>query len=259
LVSYTFAKSIDNGSGAGGGAGTNGVINPAAPSDTAGILGNQLDNRANRGVSDFDRSHRFVRSWHWDLPKLAFARPLLAGWQVSGIVMALSGLPIDVVDTGAGSFYGLSGGSNPLARPNLVSNPVQAPAGLIFNPYAFGRPIIQVGQPIPSSGGTAIAGLAGTDIGNVGRNVLRGRRQANVDFASRAFFSRRSYEYRVPGRVLQRLQLGEFCQSSERPQRRHLLGGQHRCYFRPCPQPRRLWSHHCHEQQSAHHPVRRKA
>jgi hypothetical protein len=28
LVSYTFAKSIDNGSGAGAGAGTNGVINP---------------------------------------------------------------------------------------------------------------------------------------------------------------------------------------------------------------------------------------
>src|SRR5262249_11594520 len=43
LVSYTFAKSIDNGSGAGGGAGTNGVINPLAPADTGGVLGNQLD------------------------------------------------------------------------------------------------------------------------------------------------------------------------------------------------------------------------
>ena len=36
---------------------------------------------------------------------------------------------------------------------------------------------------IKGAGGTAIAGAAGTDIGNVGRNILRGPRQANVDFA----------------------------------------------------------------------------
>jgi hypothetical protein len=43
--------------------------------------------------------------------------------------------------------------------------------------------VIQPGQPIPSSGGTAIAGAVGTDVGNVGRNNLRGPRQANVDLA----------------------------------------------------------------------------
>jgi hypothetical protein len=45
------------------------------------------------------------------------------------------------------------------------------------------RPTIVAGAPIPSSGGAAIAGAAGTDIGNVGRNVLRGPRQSNLDFA----------------------------------------------------------------------------
>jgi hypothetical protein len=183
LVSYTFAKSIDNGSGTGGGAGTSGVINPASPTDTSGILGNQLDNRANRGISDFDRTHRLVGSWLWNLPKPRSGHALLAGWQISGIVTAMSGLPIDIVDAGAGSFYGLSGGSNPLARPDLVSDTRQPPAGFFFNPYAFARPVIQTGQPIPSSGGTAIAGAAGTDIGNVGRNILRGPRQVNVDLA----------------------------------------------------------------------------
>src|SRR5262245_58553534 len=63
LVSYTFAKSIDNASGAGGGAGLAGVLNTGAVGDTGGILGNQLDNRANRGVSDFDRTHRMVLSF----------------------------------------------------------------------------------------------------------------------------------------------------------------------------------------------------
>jgi Carboxypeptidase regulatory-like domain len=183
LVSYTFAKSIDNGSGAGGGGGTNGTINPNAPADGGGILGNQLDNRANRGVSDFDRTHRLVASWLWDLPKASVARPLLDAWKISGIVTAMSGLPIDIVDTGAGSFYGLANGGNPLARPNAVAQAGPAPSGYFFNPFAFSRPVVQAGEPILSSGGFAIAGATGTDIGNVGRNILRGLRQANVDFA----------------------------------------------------------------------------
>ncbi|HEY1338374.1 MAG TPA: hypothetical protein VGF59_12730, partial [Bryobacteraceae bacterium] len=143
---------------------------------------------ANRGVSDFDRTHRFVASWLWDLPKTRVAHAFLTDWKISGIVTAMSGLPIDVVDTGvgstgAGSFYGLSGGSTPLARPNLVADPGKPPPGYFFNPFAFARPIIQSGQPIPSSGGTAIAAVTGADIGNLGRNVLRGPRQANVDLA----------------------------------------------------------------------------
>jgi hypothetical protein len=173
LLSYTFAKSIDNGSGAGGGAGTNGVINPAAPADTAAILGNQFDNRANRGVSDFDRTHRLVGSWLYDM----------RGWQISGILTFMSGLPIDIVDTGAGSFHGLSNGGNPLARPNQVPNADPPPPGFYFNPFAFARPTVQAGEAIPSSGGTAIAAAPGFDIGNAGRNILRGPRQANLDLS----------------------------------------------------------------------------
>jgi hypothetical protein len=39
------------------------------------------------------------------------------------------------------------------------------------------------GKLIPSSNGTARADAPGTDISNVGRNVLRGPRQTNVDFS----------------------------------------------------------------------------
>jgi hypothetical protein len=194
LASYTYAKSIDNGSGQGGGAGISGVVNPGAVNDTGAILGNQLDDRANRGVSDFDRTHRMVVSYVWDLPQRAGAdrstlrRVLLNGWQVSGVVTAMSGLPIDIVDSGAGSFYGLDGGTS-LARPGFAPGAScdaarrDVPFGYFFNPAAFRRPVVQAGQPIPSSSGTASAGALGTDIGDVGRNCLRGPRQFNVDLA----------------------------------------------------------------------------
>ena len=188
LTAYTFARSIDNSSGTNGGSAD-------AVRDTAIVLGNQLDNRANRGLSDFDRTHRFVTSYLWELPRPAFARKstlgrlLFSNWQIGGIITAMSGLPIDVVDGGAGSFYGLNGGNNALARPNWALGATRdtaqtnVPAGYFFNPFAFVRPVVQSGQLIPSSNGAAQANSLGTDIGNVGRNVLRGPRQTNVDFS----------------------------------------------------------------------------
>ncbi|HEX7177835.1 MAG TPA: TonB-dependent receptor, partial [Pyrinomonadaceae bacterium] len=188
LASYTFAKSIDNASGQGGGPGTGGVLNPGAVGETSPILGDQRDNRANRGVSDFDRPHRFVFSSVYDLPDpigpegSAFARVLLNDWQLGGIFTSMSGLPIDIVDSGGASLYGLNGAA--LSRPNIVGDPFSnVPAGLYFNPAAFARATVLAGQIIPSSGGTATASAAGADFGNVGRNILRGPRQINLDLS----------------------------------------------------------------------------
>ena len=183
LAAYTFSKSIDNSSG---GAGSAGV-------ETVPILGNQFDNRANRGVSNFDRTHRLVFSYLWDLPGLHLASQstvgqcLLANWEVAGIVTAMSGLPIDIMDSNAGSFY--LGAGNGLSRPSWVPGAslstatTDIPSGYFFNPFAFMRPIVLAGQSIPSSNGTATAAITGTDFGNVGTNVLRGPKQMNVDFS----------------------------------------------------------------------------
>jgi len=212
LAAYTFAKSTDNASGSGGGPGIAGVVNTGAVNDSGLILGNQKDSRANRGLSDFDRHHRFVWSYLWDLPKPAFAsrsrfyRLVVWNWETSGILTAMSGLPIDVVDTGAGDLYGLAKGTNPLARPSLVAGMScqdslhSAPDGYFFNPGVFARPLVAAGQPIPSSGGAATASTAGTDIGNVGRNCLRGPRQVNLDFSIAKLFplaESRSFEFRA--------------------------------------------------------------
>jgi hypothetical protein len=192
-VSYTLSRSIDNASGGGGGAGTNGLTDTGLNLDTGAIIGDQLDNRANRGPSNFDRRHRFVSSFLWESPKSWFAkrskgaRVLFSGWQMAGIVSAMSGLPIDVIDSMAGSFYlGTAGGGG---RPNFAPGATlqtatsNIPTGYYFNPFAFARPQVLNGQFIPSSNRTATANADGTDFGNVSRNILRGPRQFNIDLS----------------------------------------------------------------------------
>jgi len=208
-MAYTFSKSIDNASNPGGGTNSDGTLDRGGGLDSGGAWGNQLSPRANRGVSDFDRTHYFVFECVWKLPRPAFAsrfaagREMLLNWQLSTIVAVMSGLPVDVVDPGGGSLYGLLG-----ARPNWAprANPASAmtsvPAGYYFNPTAFSEATVQQGKPIPSANDpTALAGLdGGTDVGNVGRNVLRGPAQTNIDFSLGKLFpltESKAFEFRA--------------------------------------------------------------
>jgi hypothetical protein len=190
-AAYTFSKSIDNASNAGGGALSDGSLDRSSGLDTGSVFGNQFGGRANRGVSDFDRTHRFVLNCVWDVPNLRWAgnsrteRLLLSNWQLSGIVIAMSGLPVDVFDLAAGDLYGLNG-----ARPNWAPGASRGtattniPSGYYFNPFAFALPLVQANQPIPSAqDSTAIAPDGGNDIGNIGRNMLRGPTQSNIDLS----------------------------------------------------------------------------
>ena len=171
LASYTYAKSLDNASGRG-------------ETDASTILGNQFDSSANRGVSDFDRTHRFVLSYLWDLPRPAFAarsRPdgyccPTGKWPGSSPRCPVSRLTswtpprAPSISVQTADYPGPTGQQERRA----TRRPPTSRLDTFFNPFAFVRPVVQAGQVIPSSNGVAVAGAQGTDIGNVGRNVLRG-------------------------------------------------------------------------------------
>ena len=69
-----------------------------------------------------------------------------------------------------------------LGPGGATRNSATSHRGYYFNPFGFGLATVQLGRPIPSAHDPIdIAGGSGTDIGNLGRNVLRAPHQSNVD------------------------------------------------------------------------------
>lgn len=97
LANYTLSRSLDDSS---------------FNKQTGATQTNPFDNRFDWGPANFDRRHRFVASWLWEVPG-RFSQPVLAGvlsgWSVSGIFTLQSGLPFSVTSgvdnarTGTGS------------------------------------------------------------------------------------------------------------------------------------------------------------
>ena len=142
-----------------------------------------------RGLSDFDRTHRLVVSYRYDLPFFStaqgFRRALLGGWAVSGITIFQSGSPFSVTDSAAGTAFlgpGLasatlggqlaSGGS---IGAGTTSGDIHSRLNGYLNPANF------VPAPLVSAadGGDGTV----TFFGDLGRNIYRGPSQQNWDFS----------------------------------------------------------------------------
>jgi hypothetical protein len=177
-AAYTFSKSTDATS-------TGNTAFNTAFNDESTLA-------ASRGLSDFDRTHRFVVSYRYDLPFFNGATgakgALLRGWAVSGITIAQSGSPFSVTDSSGGSaFLGL--GSTPstltgqLASGStlssaLTSGGIRSRIDGYLNPAAFTTaPQLYPAQCLVDSN------FCTTGFGNLGRNVFRGPAQQNWDFS----------------------------------------------------------------------------
>ena len=139
-ASYTFSKSLDDASGAGG-------FHGGPPEDSR-------DLSRDYGRSDFDVRHRFTIAYAWRIPTSAalpgWLHAVAADWQLNGITTLQSGGPLNITlpfdNSGTGEFRD---------RPNLVGNPHVPfnPLGPYLNPAAFA-------QPLPGT------------YGNLGRNAF---------------------------------------------------------------------------------------
>ncbi len=135
-----------------------------------------LDQRHNYAPNDFDHAKNFEESVVYRLPfgpgrrwlNSGAAGSILGGWQLSGLVSAYSGLPMDITANGGNintsgetQMANLSGGYRVLHGIGAGHN--------WFDPSVFS-------QPTGCSGavGTPCSLVYGTSIGNVSRNEFRG-------------------------------------------------------------------------------------
>lgn len=173
LASYTWGKTIsesaDHLSTSLGGPGIDiGVFS---------VPQNPRDLKAERGPAEFDVAHRMVASYTYELPLgrnrrwgqswSPAANLLLGDWQVSGIHVLQSGLPLTATLSGATV---LNLGSDRVGRPNLASDPELPPSQRTverwFNTDAFTIP-----GPPPQA------------FGNAGVGIMRGPGLARFDFS----------------------------------------------------------------------------
>jgi outer membrane receptor protein involved in Fe transport len=158
LLSYTYSHTIDDYSG-------------SDVSDITLVPGNMV-NEQNRASSDFDRRHRFVGSYLYNLPDAyhggsGFAKGVLNSWSLSGIVTLQSGTPFSIY----GSDSAFSATRADLASGRTLASAIKSGnvadrLTAYFDPTAFVSP-----SP------------AGTDFGMLGRNIIRGPKQINTDFS----------------------------------------------------------------------------
>ena len=107
-VSYTYSKSIDNGSGA--------LLGWTG----GGISSQPLNAAVDRGLSNFNRTNNFRVSGVYNLPYHGhgFTGGVLGGWELAGAFTYLSGAPFNPTSAPNRVFTGT--GSN-TGRPNVVA------------------------------------------------------------------------------------------------------------------------------------------
>ena len=123
---------------------------------------NPFDPGADRASGDWDVRHNFTASLVYSLPDLrgssALERGLLGGWETSSIFQTRSGLPTNIQLISG--FFGIP------IRPNYVSgeSPLLPNGSWTTNNYNINAFAVPAGYD----------GSWGTNLGDVGRNALRG-------------------------------------------------------------------------------------
>ncbi len=154
-ASYTLSRAEDPTTAGNGGGDLGSVSNPYAGW------------RYDIGPSGYDRTNMFNANFVYDIPVFRntdnkFLKVVLGGWQVSGIITAVSGLPINI---------GLSGNQGGNGLPSATNRPDVT--GSIVAPHTVGAWITSSAFSLPTVGAW----------GNLGHNAVRGPGRDNWNIA----------------------------------------------------------------------------
>jgi hypothetical protein len=187
--SYTWSKFIDAASEVFTRDGTSSIL--SVPLYQGGL---QLD----RAVSLFDRTHRLVISYIWEIPgpKSGVFGNVLGGWQMSGITTLQSGNPFTISQGADRNGDGTASDRPDVGNPNAPRNTraiisATSPTGYI-NP--------DTNQPVARNDVYVVQGVGAPGPGTIGKNTERSKRTNNFDWTLFKLFSIREglkLEYRL--------------------------------------------------------------
>src|SRR2546428_3562592 len=138
-------------------------------------------------AANFDREHRFVFSYVYQLPGTrranALLKGLLNGWSLAGVTTIQSGAPLTLTGTNSNNVFGITGDRAQLA-PGCTYNGLVNPGSIQSKlTNYFNKPCI-----LRNTAGTAIWTIVGDDgkatgFGNSGVGIVLGPGQNNSDIA----------------------------------------------------------------------------
>ncbi|HKR21476.1 MAG TPA: TonB-dependent receptor, partial [Pyrinomonadaceae bacterium] len=180
-VAYTFSKLLsDNDESLGVAAITGG--SPQIPQDFFNV-------QAEKGLSAFDRKHRLVANFIYEVPTFnhsffqqGVGRQIFGGWQLSGIITRQSGQPFTIL-TGVDTNGNGGGGDRPNYNPSgtLVLDPVTGDFRTFSSPAVGGQFFVPRG-----TNGLPLVNSLGN--GNLGKNTFRAPGFYNSDLSVQKIF-----------------------------------------------------------------------
>ena len=179
-AAYTYSNVTDNVSGS---LSTDELNITRAGQGGGNLLNSQKDPFQNKARGDFDRPHRLIVSYSYDLPVPSgnfWNNQFFKGWGISGIVTYQSGLPFSITDSISGGAFGQTGGGTASFSGTCGTRPRDM--------YTTGSTSDQLAHYLNTScfrtASLVANGTTGaTGFGDVPRNAFRGPSQQNWDFS----------------------------------------------------------------------------
>ena len=183
LASYMYSKSLDTSSGTSDG------------SVFTSTSGDQTNPSQAYGPSDFDRTQhatlRFVQPvprLRWKFARSRLGGKLLDGYEFSGTGVIQSGTPINISDAGGAAYYGTDTSRASFAPGMNVamakkSGRPESRLTAYFNDGIYNGSTAAVTQTDTLNSAAPVFATSPNLYGNVGRNILRGPLQRDIDLS----------------------------------------------------------------------------